>query len=1012
MSKILKNSEIRYQCLIDNILDVIAELDLGGTFTYVSPQVYGIFGYYPEEIIGVKFLKFIHPNDMSILKEIMKKTIKSKDTISIEFKVRHKAGYYVSVSMRGNLVNIDGKNKFIGVLKDITERKKLENDLRALNEELEDRIEAKTKELKHTIKKLEHLISERKKSEQKLKESEEKYRSLIDGLTRVGIVIDIISNDFKILYQNQFLTERYGDLTGKICYEKYMEFKKPCDFCPMVNAIQTNIIEREEIITPDGKTYELILAPFPNPDGTIDKVSEVILDITDRKKVEQKLKESEEQLRLERDNLKNILNSMKDGVYIVNQHYDIEYVNPILIEEFGPFEKKKCFEYFHDREEVCPWCKNQEVFAGKTVRWEWFSFKNQKIYDLVDTPLKNPDGSISKLEIFRDITEHKKSEEEVRLHSEIMINMSEGVYLIRLEDLIIVYANPRFEEMFGYDPGEMIDKYVVIVNAPTDKTPEETKNEIVGILKDKGEWHGEVLNIKKDGTPFWCYANVSLFDHPEYGRVIVSVHTDITERKKAEQALKESEKKYRMLIENAQEGIWVIDENSITSYANPRIAEMLGYSKDEMLGKELFDFMDERGISIAKSNVERRKQGIKEQHDFEFLRKNGTKIYTSIETSPITDEEGNYRGAIAFVADITERKKAEEKLKESEEKYRNLVETSWMGLLELDVKKGGVIYINPRLLEIVGYTKDELKSKGMFYKAIYSDDYKKITKSDEDKDIELRLINKEGKIKWLMGRTLHHFNEQGELIYLRLWLQDITEAKELEEIKSNLLTRISHEIKTPLISIKGFTDLLLTEYRSSLNKQTISFLEKIKEGGERLKLLINRFLETAQLDKGLVILNKSYENLSILIKKVIGDVEGLISLRNHIMNVDIPDELMIYLDKEKIQSVISNLLTNAVKYTPSGGNITIKSRIKKNSLIISIRDDGIGLQKKEIAQLFKPFGKIEKYGRGWDIISEGIGLGLYLSEEIIDLHGGRIWVESQGANKGSTFYFSLPIIKK
>jgi len=151
-----------------------------------------------------------------------------------------------------------------------------------------------------------------------------------------------------------------------------------------------------------------------------------------------------------------------------------------------------------------------------------------------------------------NITERKKAEEEIRLHSEIMTNMTEGVYLIRLDDGIIVYTNPRFEKMFGYNQGEMIGQYVTIVNAPTDKTPEEIKQEIVGILEETGEWHGEVENIKKDGTSFWCYANVSTFNHPVYGRVIVSVHTDITERKKIEDKLKKSEELIRKAYQRAE----------------------------------------------------------------------------------------------------------------------------------------------------------------------------------------------------------------------------------------------------------------------------------------------------------------------------------------------------------------------------------------------------------------------------------------------------------------------------
>ncbi len=137
---------------------------------------------------------------------------------------------------------------------------------------------------------------------------------------------------------------------------------------------------------------------------------------------------------------------------------------------------------------------------------------------------------------------------------------------------------------------------------------------------------------------------------------------EIAERQLAEQALHESGKTYRLLVENLQEGIWFIDKDARTTFVNPRMAEMLGYSVDEMQGKHLFAFMDERGIEISRRNLERRKQGIKEQHDFELLRKNGERIYTSMETAPITDDQGNYIGALASVADITERRQTDEEL--------------------------------------------------------------------------------------------------------------------------------------------------------------------------------------------------------------------------------------------------------------------------------------------------------------------------------------------------------------
>ena len=128
---------------------------------------------------------------------------------------------------------------------------------------------------------------------------------------------------------------------------------------------------------------------------------------------------------LERDNFINILNSMQDGVYIVNQAHDIEFINHALKEAFGPIKGRKCYEYFHDKKIVCEWCKNKEVFSGKTVRWEWFSDKNKKFYDLIDTPLQNPDGSVSKLEIFRDISLLKKAETILKMDKadlEVLVN--------------------------------------------------------------------------------------------------------------------------------------------------------------------------------------------------------------------------------------------------------------------------------------------------------------------------------------------------------------------------------------------------------------------------------------------------------------------------------------------------------------------------------------------------------------------------------------------------------------
>ena len=258
-------------------------------------------------------------------------------------------------------------------------------------------------------------------------------------------------------------------------------------------------------------------------------------NITERKQTEEKLWESEERL-------SSFMESAIDGYFLYDSKLNYVYINKVGLEMYG---------------------LNKEEIIGKNILDIVPGFKETGRYDrymevikigksfFIDDIGPHPKfGDIHlALRAFKvgdglgvittDITERKEAEESLHLQAEIAANMSEGVYLIRVEDGIIAYTNPKFEEMFGYDPGEMVGKHVSIVNAPTEKSPEEAAKEIMKFIEKTGGWRGEIQNIKKDGTPFWCYAAVSLFDHPEHGIVLVSVHNDITERKQAEEKEKQ-----------------------------------------------------------------------------------------------------------------------------------------------------------------------------------------------------------------------------------------------------------------------------------------------------------------------------------------------------------------------------------------------------------------------------------------------------------------------------------------
>ena len=237
------------------------------------------------------------------------------------------------------------------------------------------------------------------------------------------------------------------------------------------------------------------------------------------------------------------------------------------------------------------------------------------------------------------------------------------------------------------------------------------------------------------------------------------------------------------------------------------------------------------------------------------------------------------------------------------------------------------------------------------------------------------------------------------------------ELENLSELKSEFLRRASHELKTPLISIKGFSDLILSSYTDQLDPVIVSNLREINDGCERLQNIINNLLKTSRLESPELKPKVQKEDLSFLIKFCVHELQTLAERRNQNIKLDIQDEIYVNIEKEEIHDVLSNLLINAIKYTPPMGKIEIKTELKNDSVVVSVIDNGIGFTNEQKNKIFQQFGKIERYGQGLDLGIGGTGLGLYISKKIVESHGGKIWMESEGKNKGASFYFTLQTVK-
>jgi len=623
-----------------------------------------------------------------------------------------------------------------------------------------------------------------------------------------------------------------------------------------------------------------------------------------------------------------------------------------------------------------------------------------------------------------DITEKFMLEQNLKekvKHFNLIIDNSNDLIAILNRDFKHEYINKNaYLNALGYKEDEVIGKRPIDFSHPDDikKISKAIKEGLI-----TGEMLEEFRIKHKNGHYVWVETKGTFLKENSQIIGAIFISRDTTEKKEAEQRLKESEENYRNLVEDAQEGVWALDENEDTIFVNPRIGKMLGYTKFEMMGKNLHSFIPDSMETLIKGNRNKREKGIEEIYELQLVKKDGTLIYTEVKAAPIIDENRQYKGSFAYITDITGRKIAEQKLKESENKYRTLFESSTDGIYSTDME-GSFIEFNEAFLKMLGYSREELlnkKSRQITPPEWYDlDDNITFTQlaEGESKIYEKEFKQKDGSIIPISIRFWILHDEQGDPYRIWAIVRDITdrkqmeyELKEINRLKSEFLRRASHELKTPLVSIKGFTDLILSGYSEDLNPQIVSNLEEINKGCERLQIIINDLLRTSKSESLELKPKLESEDLSFLINYCAEALHPLVAKREHSINMNIHDSIITKFEKEEIHDVISNLLINAIKYTPPGGWIDIKTEIKDSFVIVSIKDNGIGFTEEEKGKIFHQFGKIERYGQGLDLGIDGTGLGLYISKRIIESHGGKIWMTSEGRNKGSTFHFSLPLIK-
>ena len=574
-------------------------------------------------------------------------------------------------------------------------------------------------------------------------------------------------------------------------------------------------------------------------------------------------------------------------------------------------------------------------------------------------------------------------------------------------------------EILGYDRAEMLRMAPMEVDVP------EYAAKIPALIKEvsqNGHKISETIISRKDSSTFPAEMSSCLIDYGGIPAILSSVR-DITERKKTEEALQDSEEKFRSMFQHSAAGMAVFSSDGDILQVNPSLWQFLGYSKDELLQLSAFDPIHPDDREDVRSFFEELVLGKRQFFHFEkrFVHKDGSIVWGHASAVLLHSSRNNSFCVLALVQDITERKNAEVALKASEKKYFTIVEKGNDAIII--VQDDLIKYENKKAKELFGYTKEEIIGKSP-YEYIAKEDRKRVLEFATKLQIEGKIpnkfefyaISKDGK-KVPIEANFSLIEYEGKPAVMAID-RDMTEHKINEKIliektkaeasnhaKSEFLASMSHDLRTPLNAIIGFSEMLNMQDFGPLNEKQQRYVGNVLNSGKYLLSLINDILDLSKVEAHKMELYIEEFSIPDVIDEVISTLVTLASNKN-INLIDNVDTVLIKMnaDKKIFKQILYNFVSNSIKYTPENGTVTIEAYSVDNSIIINIIDNGIGISNENMKELFQPYQQINNLETREQL---GTGLGLTLVKKFVELHGGEIWVDSE-VGKGSTFGFSIP----
>lgn len=749
------------------------------------------------------------------------------------------------------------------------------------------------------------------------------------------------------------------------------------------------------------------------------------IPLFDRKKAETILKENEFQLR-------HIIQNLPAAFYITDKEGYIIFYNDAAAALWG---RKP--EIGKDK-----WCGSFKIFAldGTTevpldespmalaLKEKRKALLNKSL--IVERPdgtrryfIPHPDpifdtdeNLTGAMNMLVDVTESKTNEERGAMLAAIVHSSNDAIISKTLNSVITSW-NEAAERMFGYTTGEMIGQSIYKI-IPDDRKNEET--DIINKIK-KGELvdHFQTKRLTKKGKLIDISLTISPIKDPD-GRIIGAskIARDITKQKKAERIIHEKDEHLRMAIESAKLGTWEYDPINSILKCSEESKKMCGLAPGIDPDFQLItEHIYEEDKNLFFEQIKKAVDSDDGKFDLELrIHRYSDKQIKWIHAQGIVffNSTGQPEKLIGILLDITDEKQKEKELRNSMEMFQ-IMANNVPAMIWMSGNDTFSDYFNKTWLQFTGRTQQQEENEG-WLDNVYPDDMQKCisTYNESLKDqkgfyAEYRLRRHDGEYRWVADNAVPRFSPDGDFIGFISACIDIHETKMHEQRKDDFIKMASHELKTPITSINGYVQLLLNIYNEEKtdNAQAKNIiktsLQTIQKQVSKLTRLIAELLDLSKIESGRLDLRKTEFTLEELIEEAVQEARLVTSQHAIIFRSDFDGRIIA--DRDRIGQVLSNLLLNAIKYSPDASMVEVHLKINHQFASVDIKDHGIGIDKKDHKKIFERFYRVE--GKE-EQTYPGFGIGLFIAHEIVQRHQGTIAVKSE-KNKGATFTVTLPI---